>query len=122
MGLIKSYIGNNVYSDGRSDYQWTIFERTPLMSTYLVAFLISDLHHLTPKLSPKEGASNTTYRFWARQDVLHRTRYAAKIVPEMKNYLERILGVPDVMPKYDFVALPSFISNALENWGLVSFA
>ncbi|KAL0271368.1 UNVERIFIED_CONTAM: hypothetical protein PYX00_008477 [Menopon gallinae] len=108
--------------DGRSDYQWTIFERTPRMSTYLVAFLISDLHHFTPKLTPKEGVSNTTYRFWARQDVLHRTRYAAKIVPDMKNYLEELLGVPDVMPKYDFVALPSFISNALENWGLVSFA
>lgn len=95
------------------------------MSPYLVAFLISDLEYLTPKQNQnqqKEPRSNTTYRFWARHDVLQRTRYAMRIVPEMKNYMENLLDVPEPLPKHDFVALPSFVSSALENWGLVAFA
>ena len=92
------------------------------MSPYLVAFLVSDLEYLTPKQNQKEPRSNTTYRFWARHDVLQKTRYAMKIVPDMKNYVEELLQVPDPLPKHDFVALPSFVSSALENWGLVAFA
>lgn len=92
------------------------------MSTYLVAFLISDLEYLTPRQNYSSSGPNVTYRFWARHDVLYKTRYAMRIAPEMKNYLENLLEVRDVLPKHDFVALPSFVSSALENWGLYSFA
>ncbi|KAK6617703.1 hypothetical protein RUM44_005291 [Polyplax serrata] len=103
------------------EYQWSTFERTPRMSTFLVAFLISDLEHLSPRQNYSAN-STVNYRFWSRHDVLYKTRYAMKIAPDMKNYMEHILQIRDVLPKHDFIALPAFVSTALENWGLYSFA
>lgn len=112
----------NCFRVGKSDWQWSTFETTPRMSTYLVAFLISDLEYLTPRLNNTSSDRKVAYRFWSRHDVLYKTRYAMRIAPEMKKYLENLLQVRDVLPKHDFIALPSFVSTALENWGLYSFA
>jgi len=81
------------------------------MSTYLVAFIISDFEYL----------SSETFRVWARSDVLSHTHYARDIGPSILKFYEEFFSIPYPLKKTDLVALPDFAAGAMENWGLVTF-
>lgn len=92
-------------------YEWDTFEETVPMSTYLVAFIISDFEYL----------SSETFRVWARSDVLSHTHYARDIGPRILKFYEEFFSIPYPLKKTDLVALPDFAAGAMENWGLVTF-
>jgi aminopeptidase N len=50
-----------------------------------------------------------------------KTQYALEIGPHILDLFSNLLAVPDPLPKHDVLALPHFIADALENWGLISF-
>ncbi|KAH8020659.1 hypothetical protein HPB51_002608 [Rhipicephalus microplus] len=58
---------------------------------------------------------------WTRPDEADQAGYAAEITPMIIDYFERLLDVPYVLPKIDLAALPSFLVDAMENWGLLTF-
>ncbi|VVC38461.1 Hypothetical protein CINCED_3A009639 [Cinara cedri] len=92
-------------------YKWDTFKETVPMSTYLVAFIISDFEYL----------SSETFRVWARSDVLSHTQYARDIGPNILQFYEEFFSIPYPLEKTDLVALPDFAAGAMENWGLVTF-
>jgi len=94
-----------------SSYVWDLFEETVPMSTYLVAFIISDFEYL----------SSETFRVWARRAVLSHTHYARDIGPGILKFYEDFFSIPYPLKKTDLVALPDFAAGAMENWGLVTF-
>ncbi|XP_025415668.1 aminopeptidase N-like isoform X2 [Sipha flava] len=94
-----------------SSYEWDAFEETVPMSTYLVAFIISDFEYL----------SSETFRVWARSEVLSHTHYARDIGPRILKFYEEFFSIPYPLKKTDLVALPDFAAGAMENWGLVTF-
>ncbi|XP_022181225.1 aminopeptidase N-like isoform X1 [Myzus persicae] len=98
-------------SEPLSSYEWDTFEQTVPMSTYLVAFIISDFEYL----------SSETFRVWARSDVLSHTHYARDIGPSILKFYEEFFSIPYPLKKTDLVALPDFAAGAMENWGLVTF-
>ncbi|XP_050542648.1 aminopeptidase N-like isoform X2 [Daktulosphaira vitifoliae] len=94
-----------------SFYEWDEFEETVPMSTYLVAFVISDFEYL----------SSETFRVWARSEVLQHTNYAREIGPKILRFYEDFFSIPYPLKKIDLIALPDFGGGAMENWGLVTF-
>ncbi|XP_050422404.1 aminopeptidase N isoform X2 [Adelges cooleyi] len=94
-----------------SSYEWDLFEQTVPMSTYLVAFIVSDFEYL----------SSETFRVWARSEVLSHTNYARDIGPNILRFYEEFFSIPYPLKKTDLVALPDFAAGAMENWGLVTF-
>ncbi|XP_069682409.1 aminopeptidase N-like [Periplaneta americana] len=97
-------------------WQWNRFEETPPISTYLVAFFVG---HLEFRETKTKGG--TPFRAWARPDMVTHTKYALDIAPRILDYFSSLLGVSEPLPKHDLLALPRFVADALENWGLISF-
>lgn len=92
-------------------FVWDTFAESVPMSTYLIAFVVSDFEHLS------EG----TFSVWARSDSLNQARYALEIGPRILRHFESYFQISFPLPKVDMVALPDFGAGAMENWGLITY-
>ncbi|XP_073818645.1 suppressor of ER stress-induced death [Musca autumnalis] len=97
--------------DTLPDYEWDYFAESVPMSTYLVAYSISDFSHL----------SNGNFSVWARHDAIQSGAYALSMVPKALKFFEDFFDIPFPLPKIDMIALPDFASGAMENWGLITY-
>ncbi|EFN86103.1 Leucyl-cystinyl aminopeptidase [Harpegnathos saltator] len=103
-----------------SDTVITYFAPTPPMSTYLVAFVLSDFECLTSSIgssSGKEIPLSVCTRAVYRNEVRFALRFAARAL----KYYSDLLRIDYHLPKLDLVAVPDFAAGAMENWGLVTF-
>lgn len=89
------------------------FQTTPKMSTYLTAFLVSDLQGF--------GSSDKLIKIWTRKYLSFQSRYAAEITPTILHFFENYFQIKFPLPKIDIVAVPDFGYSAMENWGLITF-
>uniref|UniRef100_A0A1B6GWM4 Aminopeptidase n=2 Tax=Proconiini TaxID=565685 RepID=A0A1B6GWM4_9HEMI len=103
--------GSSQPVEGVPDYVWDHFEESVPMSTYLVAFVVSDFQHL----------SDGTFAVWAREQALGQARYALDVGPKILRHFEDYFGIKFPLPKIDMVALPDFSAGAMENWGLITY-
>ncbi|KZC13131.1 Aminopeptidase N, partial [Dufourea novaeangliae] len=91
--------------------EWDIFEESIPMSTYLVAFVISDFDSLKDK----------DFSVWARPNAKDQAEYALNIGPRALKYFSTIFKQEYQLSKMDMVAVPDFSAGAMENWGLVTY-
>ncbi|CAH0605705.1 unnamed protein product [Chrysodeixis includens] len=101
-------------------WQWTHFDRSVRMSTYLVAFVLSDFKSLDTNYTSKDNKT-IPIKIWTRPELVAKAKYAASITPKLLAYYEEVFGVPYALDKMDLIAIPDFSSGAMENWGLVTF-
>lgn len=90
------------------------------MSTYLVAFVLSDFKSLETNYTSKDNKT-IPIKIWTRPELVAKAKYAASITPKLLAYYEEVFGVPYALDKMDLIAIPDFSSGAMENWGLVTF-
>ncbi|KAG7211600.1 hypothetical protein KM043_010856 [Ampulex compressa] len=88
------------------------FHDTPKMSTYLVALVVSDFASVK---------RNSTYNVWARPNAIDQAAYAHSVMEPLVKFYEKALGHEYQLPKLDMIALPDFVSGAMENWGLLTY-
>ncbi|KAL8604511.1 hypothetical protein ACOMHN_015795 [Nucella lapillus] len=94
----------------------TQFHRSVKMSTYLVCFIVCDFDYLENFTS-----SGTRVRVYAAPDRLDQTEFALQVgIHSMQQY-QRLFNVSYPLPKQDLIAIPDFVSGAMENWGLITF-
>jgi aminopeptidase N len=94
----------------------TIFETTPKMSTYLLAFVYGDMDYLEAKT--KDGVVVRTY---ATPDNIKHTQFALDCAVKTLEFYNEYFDIPYPLAKCDFIALPDFASGAMENWGCITF-
>lgn len=95
----------------------TKFTRTPRMSTYLLAWVVGELHKKTA--TTKSGVEVNVWATPAQStDSLD---FALDIATRTIDFFDDHFGVPYPLPKCDHVALPDFSSGAMENWGLITY-
>lgn len=95
----------------------TVFEKTPIMSTYLLAFVVGELHCVEAKT--KDGI---TMRTWASLVQPKKfLDYANKEAVAALEFFSDYFQTPYPLVKCDQVALPDFDSGAMENWGLITY-
>ncbi|KAJ8921488.1 hypothetical protein NQ315_003106 [Exocentrus adspersus] len=94
------------------------FGTTPVMSTFVLAFIVSDLSCSFGTISgtvPCRVCSRSgteTLRYLALD-------YGGPILDSLNNFTNYAYG--DVMEKMDQVAVPDLSPNAMENWGLITY-
>uniref|UniRef100_H2ZMG2 Aminopeptidase n=1 Tax=Ciona savignyi TaxID=51511 RepID=H2ZMG2_CIOSA len=92
------------------------FQPTVKMSTYLVAFIVSDFVKISNTTST--GVEVSVY---ASSDKLNQLEYALHFSCEVLSYFEDLFKIPFPLPKMDLVAVLDFAAGAMENWGLVTY-
>ena len=92
------------------------FQATPVMSTYLVAFVIGDLKYVEG--TAKDG---TVIRVWATAGKEEQGRFALQTSLQLLDYFNDYFGIPYPLPKLDHLALPDFAAGAMENWGAITY-
>lgn len=109
-----------------------VFEKTPPMSTYIVAFVVGKLSYIETvmvrhprKPSAGELADKKTkleevgipIRVYAQEEEKEWGRFSLEVATRCLKYFE--IDYP--LDKLDMVAVPSFAMGAMENWGLITY-
>ncbi|XP_050971956.1 aminopeptidase N isoform X2 [Labeo rohita] len=96
----------------------TTFEPTEKMSTYLLAFVVSEFTNIR---SPPEA--NVLIRIWGRREAIESGQgdYALNVTLPVLKYLENYYNTTYPLSKSDQIALPDFAAGAMENWGLITY-
>ncbi|KAH0560476.1 hypothetical protein KQX54_005086 [Cotesia glomerata] len=98
-----------------SNHVWTQFEKTPLMSSYLIAFIVGDLDYLAHR-------ENKTFRIWTRKNAASRGEMLLSNGFKALKSLENFLGMSyqdHGFKKIDLVVIPEMMTFGMENWGII---
>uniref|UniRef100_A0A182NNG8 Aminopeptidase N n=1 Tax=Anopheles dirus TaxID=7168 RepID=A0A182NNG8_9DIPT len=90
----------------------TTFQTTPIMSSYLLAFVVSDFLF-------RSGSQ----RVYVRPNAFNEASFGLEAGQRILAALDAYLGIAysTHMAKIDQVAVPDFAAGAMENWGLVTY-
>ena len=100
-----------------NDLLVTRFEATPRMSTYLVAWVVGEMHKKTAHT--KRGIEVNVWATPAQP--ASSFDFALDIATKSIDFYEDFFGTDYPLPKSDHVALPDFAFGAMENWGLITY-
>lgn len=88
--------------EGLEPYVMDVFGESLKMSTYLVAFVISEFVYRESE--PLENG--VKFRIWSRPEAYSQTEYAANIGPRILQFYEAYFNVSFPLPKQDMIAIP----------------
>ncbi|QSS64262.1 aminopeptidase [Histoplasma capsulatum] len=92
------------------------FTKSPLMSTYLVAFIVGELNYIETK------NFRVPIRVYAPPDQnIEHGRFSLDLAAKTLEFYEKTFGSEFPLPKMDMVAVPDFSAGAMENWGLITY-
>jgi puromycin-sensitive aminopeptidase len=92
------------------------FDKTPVMSSYLVALVVGDL-----KGSQTKTVNNIPITVWTTPGKELLAECALNTAAEILPVQERYFGIPYPGKKLDLIALPDFGAGAMENLGAITF-
>ncbi|CAG9766839.1 unnamed protein product [Ceutorhynchus assimilis] len=98
-------------------WYWDRFDISVPMSTYLVAYVVSDFDYK----EADHSESNVTFRIWSRKDALAQVDFAKEVGPKALRFFEKFFNIDYPLPKQDMIAIPDFSAGAMENWGLITY-
>lgn len=113
---------SNMYTESKvpvpdSEKTEHIFKDTPIVSSYLIAFIISKLE--------VNKVEDETFGVWARKDAITQTEYSKKVGPLLLEALNTWMDFDYFteigMEKMEMAALPDFAAGAMENLGLLTY-
>uniref|UniRef100_A0A665W372 Aminopeptidase n=1 Tax=Echeneis naucrates TaxID=173247 RepID=A0A665W372_ECHNA len=115
--VIIHHRGTVALSNGREIGLVTTFEPTQRMSTYLLAFIVSDF------VSIESLQNHLLIRIWARKKAIDDKQgdYARNVTGPILQFYEQYYNASYPLSKSDQIALPDFNAGAMENWGLVTY-
>uniref|UniRef100_A0A8C2GMI9 Aminopeptidase n=1 Tax=Cyprinus carpio TaxID=7962 RepID=A0A8C2GMI9_CYPCA len=92
------------------------FDVSVKMSTYLVAFIVSDF--LSISRTSQHGVQISVY---AVPEKIDQAEFALDAAVKLLDFYDDYFDIPYPLPKQDLAAIPDFQSGAMENWGLTTY-
>ncbi|XP_071941706.1 glutamyl aminopeptidase-like [Antedon mediterranea] len=93
-----------------------VFEKSFEMSTYLVAFVVSEFENKTSTI--RDGLKIGVHAPGRQIDEMD---LAFEVLNKTIQFYEDYFGFAYPLPKQDMVAIPDFAAGAMENWGLITY-
>jgi aminopeptidase N len=92
------------------------FKKTPVMSTYLVAWVVGDLDFVEQR-----NEDGVLVRVHSTRGHVHQGKFALDVASRTLAFFSRYFDQPYPLPKMDMIAVPDLSIGAMENWGLVTY-
>ena len=92
------------------------FGETPIMSTYLLAFIIGELSCVE-----RTADDGTIVRVYTTRGKEEQGRFALDVSVDLLGYFNEYFGIPYPLEKMDHIAIPDFAAGAMENWGAITY-
>ncbi|KTG39435.1 hypothetical protein cypCar_00014795 [Cyprinus carpio] len=92
------------------------FDMSVKMSTYLVAYIVSDF--LSISKTTLHGVQISVY---AVPEKIDQAEFALDAAVKLLDFYDDYFDIPYPLPKQDLAAIPDFQSGAMENWGLTTY-
>jgi len=93
-----------------------VFGRTPVMSTYLVAFVVGEFDNVAALT--EEGVEVRVYTPVGKVAL---GQFALRVATRALSFYTKLFGIPYPLPKMDLLAIPDFAAGAMENWGCITY-
>ncbi|CAF3734960.1 unnamed protein product [Rotaria sp. Silwood1] len=109
-------ISENEYPD---DHEWKItkFDRTPIMSTYLVAYVVGEYDYVET-----EDSNGVSIRVYTPVGKKEHGNFALDIASKILPFYAEYFNIKYPIAKADQIAIPNFPSEGMENWGLITYS
>ena len=91
------------------------FEKTPIVSTYLIYLGVGEFEYLTGKIGKIQIRVVTT------KGSKKKGKFSLELGKKLLASYEKYFGIKYPLPKLDLIAVPDFAAGAMENWGAITF-
>ncbi len=105
----------------KEGWQLVSFERTPIMSSYLLAWAVGDFEYVEAFTERRYNGKQLPVRVYTTRGLKEQGRYALEHAPKTIDYFSEIFDIDYPLPKSDLLAVHEFTHGAMENWGLVTY-
>ena len=107
---------DSVPVEGSAELSRFRFERTPIMSTYLLAFVIGEYDYIEQR--DKNGVLIRVYTPLGKTEL---GKFALEVAVKTLPFYNDYFRIAYPLPKLDLIAIADFAAGAMENWGLVTY-
>ena len=94
------------------------FEKTPIMSTYLLAFFIGEVDYIERIINIDKDIK---FRVYTPKGESDNGKFALDVGCKALKLFSDFFGINYPLNKMDMIAIPDFSAGAMENWGLVTY-
>ena len=117
LALSNMPVGSEVSDNPRIGLTEVKFQKSVPMVTYLACFIVCDFEY-EEKVT---AIYKTKFRVYATSNQKERMKYAVDVGANITDYFEQYFEIPYPLPKQDMIAIPDFVSGAMEHWGLITY-
>ncbi|KAJ7457967.1 leucyl aminopeptidase [Mycena galericulata] len=112
----------SLFSALSKDVQWKVtkFQKTPPMSTYLVAFANGPFAYQEKIIVMPLSGRTIPLRVYATPDIIDQAEFCLDVTAKVMPLYETIFDIEYPLPKLDTLAAHDFDLGAMENWGLIT--
>lgn len=94
----------------REGFHTVAFERSPVMSTYLLAWAIGDLEYVEAFTERKYNGKNIPCRVYTTRGLKEQGRFALENCHKVVDYFSEVFQIDYPLPKVDLLAVSEFVS------------
>ncbi|SMR47200.1 unnamed protein product [Zymoseptoria tritici ST99CH_3D1] len=105
----------------KDGYKVVSFDRTPVMSTYLLAWAFGDFEYIEDFTRRKYNGKNLPVRVYTTKGLKAQGQLALESAHQVVDYFSEIFQIDYPLPKVDLLAVHEFSHGAMENWGLITY-
>ncbi|GFR58996.1 puromycin-sensitive aminopeptidase [Elysia marginata] len=102
--------------EGEENLKEVSYSTTPIMSTYLLAFVVGEFDFV-------EGADSNgvAVKVYTPVGKSAQGEFALDVAVKTLPFYNNYFGIAYPLPKVDLIAIPDFSAGAMENWGLITY-
>ncbi|ESK92478.1 leucyl aminopeptidase [Moniliophthora roreri MCA 2997] len=118
---VEDIYGLFASASSEKDREWKItqFDRTPKMSTYIVAYANGRLEYIESTYTSPLTGNKIPLRIYATASNIHQCDYALDVTAKVLAVYEKVFEIEYPLPKLDTLVADDFDAGAMENWGLI---
>lgn len=97
------------------------FDRTPIMSTYIVAWACGDFEYIESFTQRSYKGKKHPVRVYTTKGLSGQAHLALDAATKLIDMYSEVFDIEYPLPKTDLLAVHEFSHGAMENWGLITF-